>query len=53
MAEKESALRYDATEEWCIKIIENGGNALFNVKTFDDEMSKASQELGFPVEVRQ
>jgi len=49
MPQVESALRYDATEKWCIKIIENGSNALFDVKTFDDELSKASQELGFPV----
>lgn len=47
------ASRYDATEEWCNNIVKNGGNVLFDIESFDYEINNASEELGFPVEVRE
>jgi len=44
------AEKYHSAEEWCHNVVKNGGDILFDVQLFDNEISKASEELGYPVE---
>jgi len=43
---------YDKAEEWCKSVVKKGHDLLYHTDVFDDEMNKASKDLGFPIEVK-
>ena len=52
MKKEISASKYIKAEEWCKGVVKTGHDLLFSTDKFDTEITKASIDLGYPMEVK-